>query len=346
MEEKKQFWLTGIKYAGITLGVYAALRWILPYVIPFLIALLLAKWIHPLVRKMKKGRKLAGSVFLIIVFLAAAGAVILGVYALSFPCQKLFDNRENLAAQCMDFWYECCCRVEESLGISLDGISGFWKERFSGVWEALGQTILSGLMGWSTKSIRLFLSWCGILIVIVVASFYMLHDYDGIRERARNSSWGSFLTDLGRKVLDTLGTYLRTQCIIIAVVSAICVLALWMCKNPYAVVIGIAIGVCDALPFLGTGTIFVPWAVIDLLRGKFGLACIYAAVYAVCTFVREVLEPRLMGNKLDVHPIAMMMSIYIGLCAYGISGVLLGPISLILIREIGRYMSNTQMSDR
>lgn len=336
MEEKKQFWLTGIKYAGITFGVYAALRWLLPYVIPFLIALLLAKWIHPLVRRMQRGRKLAGSVILIGVFLAAAGAVILGVYALSFPCQKLFDNREVLVTQCTEFWYDCCCQVEAALGISLDGINVFWKERLAGVGEALQQAVLSGIMGWSTKSIRLFLSWCGILIVVVVASFYILHDYNGIRERAQKSLWGSFLVGLGRKVLSTLGTYLRTQCIIIAVVSAICVGALWLCKNPYAVVIGIAIGVCDALPFLGTGTIFVPWAVIDLLRGKFGLACIYALTYAVCTFVRELLEPRLMGQKLDVHPVAMMMSIYIGLCVYGITGVLLGPVSLILIREIGR----------
>lgn len=338
MEEKKQFWLTGIKYAGITLGVYAVLRFLLPYVIPFLIALLLAKWIHPLVWKLKRGRKLAGSISLIAVFLAAAGTVILGVYALSFPCQKLFDNRDRLIAQCTDFWYGCCCQVEKTLGISLDGINVFWKERFAGVGEALQQTILSGIMGWSTKSIRLMLSWCGILIVVVVGSFYILHDYDGIRERAAGSAWGSFLVKLGRKVLGTLGTYLRTQCIIIAVVSVICVAALWLCKNPYAVVIGIVIGICDALPFLGTGTIFVPWAIIDLLRGKLGLACIYALTYAVCTFIRELLEPRLMGQKLDVHPVAMMMSIYIGLCVYGITGVLLGPVSFILIREIGRQL--------
>ena len=133
MEEKKQFWLTGIKYAGITLGVYAVLRFLLPYVIPFLIALLLAKWIHPLVWKLKRGRKLAGSISLIAVFLAAAGTVILGVYALSFPCQKLFDNRDRLIAQCTDFWYGCCCQVEKTLGISLDGINVFWKERFAGV---------------------------------------------------------------------------------------------------------------------------------------------------------------------------------------------------------------------
>ena len=337
MEEKRKFWLNGIKYTGIAFGVYAAIRWLLPYVIPFLIALLLAKWVYPLVRRIRRGRKLAGSLILIIVFLAAAGAVILGVYALGVPCQRLLDNREVLFCQCTEFWKNCCCRVEEVLGISLDGVGVFWRDRLGGLEEKLGQCVLDGLMGWSAKSIQLILSWCGILIVVVVASFYILHDYDGIRRRAEDSAWGSFLVRLGKKVLGTLGIYLRTQLIIISVVSAICVAALWLCKNPYAIVIGIAIGVCDALPFLGTGTIFVPWAIIDLFLGRYGLAAVYALVYALCTFVREILEPRLMGQRLDVHPVAIMMSIYIGLCVYGITGVLLGPVSLILIKEIGQH---------
>jgi sporulation integral membrane protein YtvI len=338
MEEKKQFWMTGIKYAGITLGVYAALRWILPFVIPFLIALLLAKWLYPLTGRLRRGKKLTGSVLLILVFVLVSAGIILGVYALSIPCQKLLDNRETLIAQCQEFWSGCCCQLENTLGIRLDGIGGFWKERLAGAKQVMEQSALDGLMNWSTKSIRLLLSWCGILIVVVVASFYMLHDYEEIRSRAKASPWGRFLVHLGRKVLGTLGVYLRTQCILIALVSAICVLALWLCKNPYAVVLGIIIGVCDALPFLGTGTIFIPWALIDLLRGKFGLACIYAITYGVCTFVRELLEPRLMGSKLDVHPVAMMISIYVGLCVYGISGVLLGPVTLILVREIGGHI--------
>ena len=321
---------------GISFGVYAAIRWLLSYVIPFLLALLLAKWLFPLIQRRKRGQKLLGSILLAACFVIAGAAVALGVYALSIPCQKLIDNREAIICQCLDFWNDCCCRVEEIFGVHLDGVILFWQKRFGGLGEQIEQNVLSGLMGWSAKSIQRILSGCGVAIVVVVASFYILHDYKGIRERAKHSQWGSFLVHLGREVLGTLGVYLRTQVIIIAVVSAICVTALWVCRNPYAVVVGILIGICDAFPFFGTGTIFVPWAVIDLLRGKYGLACIYALIYALCTFVREVLEPRLMGNKLQVHPVAIMMSIYIGLYVYGISGVLLGSISYILIREIGQ----------
>lgn len=337
MEEKKRFWFNGIKYVGITLGVYAAIRWLLPYVLPFLIALLLAKWIFPAVSKCKKGRKLLGSMLLILCFLGVAAAAVLGIYALSFPCQRLINHWQSITGNCMRLWEECCCKVEDTLGIRLDGVVSFWQQRLGGLEEQVEQNVLHSLMGWSAKSIQSILSGCGVAIVTVVASFYILHDYESIRERAYRSDWGSFLVSLGRGVLGTLGIYLRTQLIIIAAVSAICVVALWICKNPYALVIGILIGICDALPFFGTGTIFVPWAVIDLIRGKYGLACVYGLLYALCTFVREILEPRLMGEKLNVHPVAIMISIYVGLCVYGITGVLLGPVSLILIKKIGQY---------
>lgn len=335
MEERKQFWLTGMKYTGIALGVYAVIRWLLPYVIPFLTALLLAKWLYPAVRRIYRGRRLAGSLLLILVFSGFACALVLGVYGLSVPVQRLIDNREELTRQCMEFWRQCCDRIEEVFHVRLDGILLFWEERLGGLKEKLEQKALTALMGWSAKSLRYILSWCGAAIVVVAASFYMLHDYEEIRGRAARSPWGSFLVQLGRKILGTLGIYLRTQLVIISAVSAVCVGALWLCKNPYAIVIGILIGVCDALPFLGTGTVFVPWALIDLLMGKYWLACVYAGLYAVCTFVRELLEPRLMGKKLDMHPVAVMMSIYIGLCVYGIPGVLLGPVSFILMKEIG-----------
>lgn len=337
MEERRQFWLTGIKYTGIALGVYAAIRWLLPYVIPFLIALLLAKWLYPAVGRLGRGRKAAGSLLLILFFLGAAAAVFAGIYGLSLSVQKLLDGREELMRQGMEFWQSIRSRVETFFDIRLDGMFAFWQEKFGGVREKAAQKLFGSLMAWSAKGIQRLLAGCGVTVAAVVASFYMLHDYEGIRARAEASLWGSFLVRLGRQVLGTLGVYLRTQLVIICAVSAACVLTLWLCKNPYAVLIGILIGICDALPFFGTGAVFIPWALVDLLLGKYRLAVVYAALYAFCTFLRELLEPRLMGHRLDLHPAAVMMSIYIGLCIYGISGVLLGPVSLILIKEIGQY---------
>lgn len=336
MEAKKKFWINGIKYSGITFGVYAAMRWLLPYVVPFLVALLLAKWLHPWLDRCKKGKKLVGTLLLLIVFVGICAIFALGLYGLTVGCQNLMQNREAWIERGIQFWDGCCGKLEDIFGLQLDGVENFLSETTGAAGNQVSQYLISGLMGWSAKSVRGILSWIGIFIVVAVSSFYMLSDYDGIRSRARQSAWGSFLVSLGRKVLGTVGIYLRTQCVIIGVVSLVCVAALMLGRVHQAVWIGIAVGVCDALPFLGTGTIFIPWALIDLLLGNYLQAVILLLTYLVCTFLREILEPRLMGSRLDIHPIAVMMSIYIGLCVYGITGVILGPVSFILIKEIGK----------
>lgn len=338
MEARKKFWIDGIRYTGITFGVYAAMRWLLPYVIPFLVALFLAKWIHPLLQKIKnkKGKKLVGALVLTLLFVSIVLAFAAGMYGLTLLGQGFAKNCEQWIASGKDFWETCCCQLEALSGLHLDRMEHFFSETAGSAGEQIRQSLLQGLMGWSAKSVRQILSWLGIFIVVAVSSFYILHDYEGIRKRASGSAWGSFLVGLGRKVLGTLGVYLRTQCVIISVVSAVCVAALMIGRVRWAVWIGAAIGICDALPFLGTGTIFIPWALVELLLGNYLRPALFLATYLVCTFLREILEPRLMGNRLELHPVAVMMSIYIGLCVYGISGVILGPVSLILIKEIGK----------
>ena len=94
------------------------------------------------------------------------------------------------------------------------------------------------------------------------------------------------------------------------------------------------IGFCDALPFIGTGTIFVPWALINILLGKYKQAVWLFVYYIICSFVRELLEPKLVGKHLGVPPLAVLMSIYIGIQVYGGAGVIFGPVSALLIYEI------------
>ena len=100
------------------------------------------------------------------------------------------------------------------------------------------------------------------------------------------------------------------------------------------VAVGIGIGFLDALPVFGTGTVFVPWLLICLLQGKYASALILAATYGVCMLTREILEPKLIGNRLGILPIVILMSVYVGVKLYGFGGILLGPLSILLIREL------------
>ena len=139
-----------------------------------------------------------------------------------------------------------------------------------------------------------------------------------------------------RRTYQAGGAYLKAQLILMFAITAVCVAGLYLSGNEYALLAGCGIGICDAMPFLGTGTIFIPWALIEMLQGEYMLAAIYTVIYTICTLMREFLEPKLIGNKLGMHPLSVIVSIYVGLGIYGLWGFALGPFSYILIREIYR----------
>ena len=66
------------------------------------------------------------------------------------------------------------------------------------------------------------------------------------------------------------------------------------------------------------------------------MAAVYAVIYTITNLTRELLEPKLVGDKLGMPPLAVIVSVYIGLGIFGLWGFALGPISYILIREIRR----------
>ena len=83
----------------------------------------------------------------------------------------------------------------------------------------------------------------------------------------------------------------------------------------------------------------MPWALIELLLGNYQYAAGLFLYYVICSFVRELLEPKLVGKHLGVPPLAVLMSIYIGIQLYGGAGVIFGPVSALLIYEVYRIVS-------
>ena len=85
-----------------------------------------------------------------------------------------------------------------------------------------------------------------------------------------------------------------------------CSIGLKLAGSEYAVLTGIVIALLDALPVIGSGTILIPWAIIDIFIGNYKAALILAVVYALCAALREVLEAKLMGNSMGVNEFYML----------------------------------------
>lgn len=331
-------WEMGTKIAklsAVVVAVYLGMKFIFPIVLPFFIALILARLLHPLAVKIENKTKLSKTlscsaaylVFLLCVGLIAAGAVYL-CYRMGSVC---LSNAAKITAQADEIFCRCCERLEQITGISTDKIQWKVNQEMSGLTD--GAVELSKEAGWCVAG------WFAKMFVTFVAALLILNDYGKIMGKIKKTTPGKRVVEMLKNIKSASGAYLRAQGIIMGLVSIICIVGLLLLGTQHALIIGIAIGFCDALPFLGTGTIFIPWALIDLILGKYKAAAGYMVIYLICTFTRQILEPRLVGKRLGVPPLAVLMSIYIGIQVYGGVGVIFGPVSALIIYEIVRTSS-------
>lgn len=78
----------------------------------------------------------------------------------------------------------------------------------------------------------------------------------------------------------------------------------------------------------------IPWAVISALNGDIKLGVAIIAIYAIILVVRQLVEPRIVSNKIGIHPIFTLIAMYTGFRAIGLLGLFVGPIVLIILKNI------------
>lgn len=86
--------------------------------------------------------------------------------------------------------------------------------------------------------------------------------------------------------------------------------------------------------FLALGTVMLPWAIISACNGDINLALAVLTLWIVMSVVRQFLEPKFVSSNLGVHPIFTLIAMYTGFKFSGVIGLFLGPITLIILKNI------------
>ena len=98
-----------------------------------------------------------------------------------------------------------------------------------------------------------------------------------------------------------------------------------------AITIYLIVAFIDLLPVLGAGTVLIPATVYNFLMGKTTAAVLLILLYITVTLLRHFLEPKLLSQKLNVSPLLMLLTLFIGLRIGGISGMLLLPVLVVVV---------------
>jgi len=343
--QKQTAFLLRTAYAAVWIALlYLAVRYLLLWLLPFLIALGLAALAEPAIdfcrRRMRFRRSFTAAVLTLTLLVALAGLVwflleqLLGqavdlLTSLPGQLQHLPLLINELEVRFNSFCAACPAAVRLWLEQLLDALS----VQLPTLVQAFSARALSFVTAALTKLPQAFL-FCA---TTALAVFFTAGSYPAILSffrRQLTPDGRSVARDVKANLFSTLGKWLRSELTLIAITFAQLLVGFLLLRQPYALLLSFLVAFIDALPVFGTGTVLIPWAILSCLTGQVPRGIALAALYALITLVRSVMEPRIVAAQAGLPPLAALLAMYVGFCSLGVAGMLLFPLALLFIKQL------------
>lgn len=313
---------------------------LLPFVIGFIFATLIRSFVKFIEKATGMNSKISAGICTAVCFVVIFVLVFVAVRAVVGEVIRLADNLPELYENNIS---PIIKRAEQFFSSINKGDSGFEKMLLSFFANAENKaldfvTTLSGnaaekLANLLIKIPDLFVT----VTVTIVATFFISIDYDTINDylmsRLENTT-KSKLTIIKETLFDAVGKMCLSYLFIFLITFAELAAGLFLLRIKYALVISLIIAVADIFPVIGTGTILLPWAVIELVNGNKPLALGLFALFLIISVVRNIVEPKLIGKNSGIHPIATMAAMYVGLKIGGILCAIAFPFAIMILKEL------------
>ena len=177
----------------------------------------------------------------------------------------------------------------------------------------------------------------GIIVAMMSAYFFTVQREDVIKflKKVSPKSVQQRMTLVADNFRYAVGGYFKAQFKIMGVVFIILTIGFFALKIRYAIFVALCIAFLDFLPFFGTGTALIPWAVYMLFTKNFKIAIVLMILYGVTQVVRQIIQPKLVGDSMGMNPIVTLMLLYIGYRIGSILGLILAvPVGMVIINMI------------
>lgn len=344
--DKKRSFIINVLYFGLMVViVFVLLKYAVPLLAPFLIgfaiAYLLKRPIRFVSTRLKANRKLV-AILMVLVFYCTIGLLIVLLSIKAFTAAGDFLQRlpsfytfrvEPVLMNIFDGIEQSVLSMDEALVASLENLWGEFVNSLGQIVSSLSGRAITALSSMAGSLPGLFVK----LLMMIISTFFIALDYDRIASffvRQLSENGRTIFWEIKDYVTGTLFVCIRSYAIIMSITFVELSIGLSIIGIENAVMIALLIAVFDILPVLGTGGIMIPWAVITAIQGEYKLAIALFAVYIVVTIIRNVIEPKIVGSQLGLHPVATLASLFVGAQLFGAVGLFGFPIGLSLLRYL------------
>ncbi len=313
------------------------LRFFMPFVIGWIVSMIANPLVRFLEKKVKILRKHSSAIIIAVVIAAIVAAISALLSSLFHEVQHLIEDLPNIVNQInaqLDYLSE-----------KVRGISGALPED---VQTAINSIIISlgDLVNSFIKNLNLSAGSAGafaqgvaegflVVIVTILSAYFFTVDRDkliaGLKKHLPDS-----VTDGWRLVMDNFrmafGGYFKAQFKIMLVLTVIMFIGFEILKVDYSFFIALGVAFLDLLPVLGTGTVLWPWALFDVISGNYTRAVGLIIIYLICQVVKQVLQPKMVGDSIGLSPLSTLVFMYIGYRLYSVLGMIIGiPVGMVIV---------------
>lgn len=313
----------------------------LPLLFAYLVAVLLNPVIAIFENKLRLSRTLSTLISLVI-FLALIGGLL---YLLVFNLiQEMIDLSVSLSVFSNEWNQWSLNAVIEKLQVFLERLhipSQFVKETVEDFWQSLDfvRDIVAVVLSQFFNFVKALPQYFILLVVTLIASFFFARDYELIKANVSGliirwlpEQWEAGTRRIGRGLQRALHGYIRAILILISITGFLTLIGLSILGVRYAYILALLMALLDLLPIVGPGTVFIPWAALMMLTGSPGFGVGLLILYGIIVIVRQMLEPKVVGENIGLHPLTTLISLYLGYTIFGFWGLILGPAVVIIYK--------------
>ena len=315
---------------------------LLPFVVALIVATILNPFVNRITKKGRISRRVIAAFLSVVVFIVVVFLLWLVVYGIG-------KEAASLAIAIQRNW--------DKIISTLSNVEGNLREQFGSLpvyvtelLTNLEESILTFLQNISKNILNIVIDVTTIVtsktgtflvnfVVTVLGSYFIIAEYNVIVtfvKKSVSNRVSEFIALLKESIISTLGGYLKSQLLLALFAFIFMFISLAIYGQPYALLIALFLSFIDLLPIVGTIAVLVPWGIVMWISGNISKGTFLLILGVVFFLVRKVIEPKIVGSQTGLHPLAALISIYVGLKISGVLCAIIGPMVLMIFISIAK----------
>ncbi len=318
-------------YVAVILGlIFLGFKYVLPLLMPFLLAFIFSVLLKTpsefLSKKLRIGRRFVSTVLVTLLFiLLAVLTLLIGSELFTFARTSVSQFNTVIiptVESLTDTASRWTSHLDPNVVSVLEGLVDSVLLSLRSKVAEISTRLVTGIMSALPSS---FLN----VLFMIIATYFISLDFGLLRwavaRRIKEEDYNKIIAGLDY-CKTTVGRMLRSYILIMFITFVEQAIGLTILGVEYSVLIAMVIAVFDILPVVGSGTIMLPWAVVSLITGDIKRGIGLLVLYTIITVIRQIIEPRIVGDHVGLHPLLTLMCMFVGLRVFGGLGLLGLPI--------------------